>query len=594
MNFISRKKSIKATILFLFGLTTFILLFVLGIQLIYMDNKLVEKDINAHISNIVSDINLSIEDVEQLGFTTIEMLGFASKKSESQKKENFKIYIDTLKLQKKFYSIYTGYSDGSFYEVINLDVNENIRKTYNAKDIDKWLIINIDGKNSKKEEQYFYDENLNEISKKFTLENTYNPTKRSWYKEAIENGGKSIRTTPYQFASFTFENAEIFGISYVKQLDGTKNVIAIDFLLDDLKDLLKNNIDEDTMDVFLFRNNTKQVTASVSKDEKLFKEFLKSYENISYFNELRVAKINNKKYFVQIAHVNSFVIKDQYLILFSDYDKIVAPYYMQTFKQIGILLIICLLMIPVILYFSKIITKPIFALLNESKKIKNRDYVNVVKIDSSILEVSLLSNSFFDMSKSIYEYQHQLEQKIEDRTKELSLKNEELFKLSITDRLTKLYNRMKLDNALQESIDKSLRYNNIFSVIIIDIDFFKSVNDNFGHQVGDDVLKESSKILKNSVRSVDILGRWGGEEFLIICPETPLSGAKELALKINKTIKEYKFSTYPNSVTMSMGCACYKQGVLTYDEIILNADKALYLAKENGRDRVEVFKDKQV
>jgi len=588
------KTSIKTTILTLFGFLVFLLICCFAVQLMYIDNKLIEKDINTHINNIVGDVNSSIEDIEQIGFSTIEMLGFASKKQENQKEENFKIYIDTLKLQKKFYSIYIGYSDGGFYEVINLDVNENIRKTYNVKDIDKWMIIRIDGKNSKREESRFYDENLNEISRKFTLENTYDPTKRLWYKEAIEKNGRSIRTAPYKFTSFAFENVDIFGISYVKKLDGTENVIAIDFLLDDLKNLLKNDIDEDSMDAFLFRNNTKQVTTSVSKDEKLFEEFLKSYENISYFNDLRVAKINNKKYFIQIAHINSFAIEDQYLILFSDYDKIVGPYYIQTFKQIGILLLICLLMIPVILYLSKIITKPIFALLNESKKIKNLAYGEVVKIDSSILEISLLSNSFFDMSKSVYEHQNLLEQKIDERTKELHLKNKELVKLSVTDKLTGLYNRLKLDNALQENMDKSLRYNNIFSVLIIDIDFFKRINDTFGHQIGDDVLKESATVLKDNIRRVDMLGRWGGEEFLIICPETPLSGAKNLALKINKAIKEYKFTTYSKNVTISIGCACYKPKVtLTYDEIVSNADKALYIAKENGRDRVEVFEEKQ-
>ncbi|MFV7791433.1 GGDEF domain-containing protein, partial [Aliarcobacter lanthieri] len=107
--------------------------------------------------------------------------------------------------------------------------------------------------------------------------------------------------------------------------------------------------------------------------------------------------------------------------------------------------------------------------------------------------------------------------------------------------------------------------------------------DNFGHQVGDDVLKESAEILKNNIRNVDILGRWGGEEFLIICPETPLSGAKELALKLNKVIKEYSFRTYPNIVTMSIGCSSYKQGILTYNVIISNANNALYIAKERER-----------
>ncbi len=147
------------------------------------------------------------------------------------------------------------------------------------------------------------------------------------------------------------------------------------------------------------------------------------------------------------------------------------------------------MMIPLIIYFSKIIVAPIFKLVQESKKIKDRKYDSISKVDSSILEVSILSNAFLDMSKSIYEYQQSLEEKVEQRTKELNIKNEELFKLSITDKLTGLYNRVKLDSVLQENMSLSLRYGNVFSVIIIDIDFFKKINDNFGHQVGDDVLK---------------------------------------------------------------------------------------------------------
>ncbi len=92
--------------------------------------------------------------------------------------------------------------------------------------------------------------------------------------------------------------------------------------------------------------------------------------------------------------------------------------------------------------------------------------------------------------------------RVEQRTKELNIKNEELFKLSITDKLTGLYNRVKLDSVLQENMRLSLRYGNVFSVIIIDIDFFKKINDNFGHQVGDDVLKECSYILSKNIREM--------------------------------------------------------------------------------------------
>jgi len=580
LSFINRNKSIKTITLFLFGLFGFLLILSFAIQLLYIDDKTAKNTIHIELVNLIGDINSLIKHEEQSSFNTIQMLSLMNKKN---KDENFKTYIDVLKIHKKYSAMYTGYSNGSVYGVINLDVNKKLRDTYNLKDTDKWLLRKTDANNLKVIKNYSYDENLNKTSEKIEFAQ-YDVRTRPWYKLALEKNGQIGKTTPYKF-----KYGDAFGFVYAKQLDGTKNAIAIDFLLEDFKDFLKNSIDTDIMDLFLFRNDTKQITTSITKDENIFKEFFKSYENTSYFKEPRVAKINNKEYYIQIVPIQNY-IQNQYLILFTDYKKTIQPYHIQTLKQVSILVLLYLFMIPIILYFSKIIVKPIFALLNESNKIKNRDYDKVVKINSFLLEVSMLSNSFLDMSKSIYEHQHFLEQKIKERTKELHLKNKELLKLSITDKLTGLYNRLKLDNVLQENMDRALRYNTIFSVIIIDIDFFKSINDAFGHQIGDDVLKESAKILKNNIRKVDILGRWGGEEFLIICPQTPLSGAKVLALELNKIIKNYQFTAYAKSVTISIGCASYNpKFTLTYNEIISNADKALYVAKENGRDRVEVF-----
>ncbi|WP_034255571.1 diguanylate cyclase [Aliarcobacter lanthieri] len=583
MNFFNKEKSLKTTVLSLFGFIIFLLIFIFGIQLLYIDNELAKKSINTKLESLAYNVESSIKSAEQSNFNTIEMLSFINKKNKIEQDENFKAYVDILKLQKKYYAAYTGYSDGSFYEVISLDIDKNLRDTYNAKNTDKWLLIKIDGENIKQRELYLYDEYLNQTSKKIELNNNYDATKRPWYKLALENSGSPVKTSPYKFS-----NIDTFGITYSKKLADTENVVSIDFLMEDFKNLFRDNIDENSMDLFLFRNYDKQAISSITKDESLLEEFFKSYENILYFKEIKIIDLKDNSYIVQIIPIKNSS-QDEYIILFADYKKTIQPYHMQTLKLVMTLGIIGILMIPIILYFSKIIVKPIYRLVRESVKIKNRNYKEVSKVNSSILEVSILSNAFLDMAKSIHEYQHSLEQKVEERTKELSFKNKELLTLSITDKLTGLYNRVKLDKVLQENIDRALRYNTIFSIILIDIDFFKKINDNFGHQVGDDVLKETAEILKNSIRNVDILGRWGGEEFLIICPETPLTGARELALKLNKAIKEYKFSTYPNSVTMSIGCSSYKQGVLTYDEIISNADKALYIAKAGGRDRVEIF-----
>jgi len=157
--------------------------------------------------------------------------------------------------------------------------------------------------------------------------------------------------------------------------------------------------------------------------------------------------------------------------------------------------------------------------------------------------------------------------------------------LSITDRLTGLYNRLKLDEVLSLHVSLALRHQNVFSTIILDIDKFKSVNDTYGHQVGDTLLQEIAKVLKNNVRLEDIIGRWGGEEFLIVLPNTTHDGAMLLAEKLRKAIEQTAFSTV-GTRTSSFGVASYVQGDDT-KTIVGRADEALYRAKESGRNKVE-------
>lgn len=159
-------------------------------------------------------------------------------------------------------------------------------------------------------------------------------------------------------------------------------------------------------------------------------------------------------------------------------------------------------------------------------------------------------------------------------------------KLAITDRLTGLFNRLKLDQAFSSEYERCLRYGHPLSVVIFDIDHFKSVNDNFGHQVGDSVLIAIADILKDSIRTVDIAGRWGGEEFLVISPETDAQGAEVLAEKIRQRIESQSFVAVGKK-TASFGVAEYTDGD-SIDALTSRADEALYRAKESGRNRVEI------
>lgn len=178
-----------------------------------------------------------------------------------------------------------------------------------------------------------------------------------------------------------------------------------------------------------------------------------------------------------------------------------------------------------------------------------------------------------------------LERLVAERTSEVVEKNVLLEKLSLTDRLTGLYNRRKLDQVIADEMLIATRYVNSFSAVLIDIDFFKSVNDTFGHLVGDQVLVEFASLLTRNTRAVDVLGRWGGEEFLIFCRCTDQQGAMQFAEKLRHQVESHVFATV-GTKTCSLGVASC-QADDTIESLLARADEALYRAKANGRNRVE-------
>ena len=166
---------------------------------------------------------------------------------------------------------------------------------------------------------------------------------------------------------------------------------------------------------------------------------------------------------------------------------------------------------------------------------------------------------------------------------------ENQYRLATIDGLTELYNHRYFQEQMLQQITNSKRYNTEFSMIIIDIDFFKKFNDVYGHQSGDAVLKQVAAKLKKNVRSCDIVCRYGGEEMTIILPNTNYEDAHTTAQKICDLIAEKPFKLVNNqesNVTISLGVSTYPQDGSTPSEIIENADKRLYVAKENGRNQV--------
>ncbi len=166
---------------------------------------------------------------------------------------------------------------------------------------------------------------------------------------------------------------------------------------------------------------------------------------------------------------------------------------------------------------------------------------------------------------------------------------ERTYKLATTDGLTELYNHRYFQEQMLANIDTCKRYNTNFSLILIDIDFFKKFNDKFGHQAGDEVLRQVAGILKKSVRASDIVARYGGEEMAIILTNTGLEDAKTTAAKICKAVADKPFKLSEGiecNVTISLGVSTYPTHGQTPQDLIEISDKGLYNAKENGRNQV--------
>ena len=182
--------------------------------------------------------------------------------------------------------------------------------------------------------------------------------------------------------------------------------------------------------------------------------------------------------------------------------------------------------------------------------------------------------------------------------KSLQHANEKIRQMSVTDPLTGSYNKRYLNEYLPVEISRSKRYNRALSIIMCDIDYFKKVNDTYGHQAGDAVLKDFADCLMQSVREkTDWVVRYGGEEFLVILPETDRAGAYRLAERIRLKVagQETIVNEVPIHITASFGIGCFipsdGDAAVTQDEIIRQADKLLYKSKQEGRNRVTMEPD---
>jgi two-component system cell cycle response regulator len=187
------------------------------------------------------------------------------------------------------------------------------------------------------------------------------------------------------------------------------------------------------------------------------------------------------------------------------------------------------------------------------------------------------------------ELREQVEADRRDRARQLArmaVLNRKLKTAAMTDILTRLPNRRYAMGRLDQEVATALRSSQPLCAILIDIDHFKSVNDRYGHDVGDRVLQETAEVLKGSIRRGDIAARLGGEEFLVICPGSDMAGAIQVAQRIRDAVSQHPFVDLAGNLTVSLGVAELSGGCTTVDTLLKHADRRVYLAKARGRDQV--------
>jgi len=212
-------------------------------------------------------------------------------------------------------------------------------------------------------------------------------------------------------------------------------------------------------------------------------------------------------------------------------------------------------------------------------------------------EIAQLGSAFNGMADELKIYTDDLERLVDERTAELEAANVRLELLATTDQLTKIHNRRYFEEEASRALEAAWRAERPFSVVVIDVDHFKSFNDRFGHAIGDVVLRDVAKIIKDNARAADFVARIGGEEFAVAMPDATAELAAQAADRMRERLETAKHPEAPEigdeKVTASFGVASHPEYGDRLDELLNVADGALYQSKEDGRNRVTIAQSRR-
>ena len=411
----------------------------------------------------------------------------------------------------------------------------------------------------------FFDGNATPLSDVPGIENSFMDTGRENYIHyMISDENKFSSIEPLGVIALKDERLFLKGIDRVYSGEPKGVTVVTVELRDSILEKIKNSVNKEI--VILAEDGVRLSTLDI--DENAFGNIFSTSESGNII--FKTLKINNREMGFSFYPIEDF---DGKIIAY-----IGTGFDMNTVNDIFINNMIRF--IPVIVIFSLVLFLILYAMLRQLLKPLSEIISITEKISNGNYKIEYPSNKIIEFTKIL--------ESIGEMSDAIEIRENKLITLSSIDKLTQIYNRQKTEDLLRLEIKRSNRYNYSLSIIMLDIDKFKDVNDTYGHKVGDIILEEFANIFKKNIRTTDFIGRWGGEEFLIICPETNIEGAEALANNLRREIEEHKFPIIVWK-TASFGVAAYMPEE-EINSVMKRADDALYKAKEFGRNRVEISK----
>jgi diguanylate cyclase (GGDEF)-like protein len=442
----------------------------------------------------------------------------------------------------------------------------------------------------------------------------FDPRSRSWYKAAEEMGAPVFSEIYKHFimndlaisASYPlYRNGELIGVlgTHITLLkmnqklkEAVKNKQAVAYIIEkDSENLVANTADEP--------NFTRDVSGSI---ERISIEQVKNEEFVQAFQKYKdmgnddfIEDTPKGRLYINVSELKKNGL-DWFIVTAIPEDSFIGA--IRKSMKVSILLSIATICAAIFIWTRKIdaYLRPIYALIDITEKFSMGDFSQRANIGKKN-EIGKLGSAFNKMADELNTMIHTLERKVIERTNELQQRNLALVKakeqLEVTARidfLTGLYNRKFIIEKIEEEIKRFTENGQSFALVMVDIDYFKKINDQYGHDCGDLVIKGVANIMKNMTCGRGHISRWGGEEFLLLLPKQQLAAVIPLAEQIRQEIKRHVFTCgdLVMQVTLTLGVAEYEAG-LTLDEIVKHADLAVYYGKNSGRNRVCSFDEIQ-